>query len=187
MKNILLLLLFCGLFVSHAVAQSDIKMRAEYGSDNVDVMSILQFENIGLEKMTFSGIDLKNKDFQIAVKEFVNGKLTKTEVVFDSKEDEYFKIKSDKFTFRVLTKMTPENTVKLQFQFKGFSAQKEYKVAAGQKEFWLKTFLGRQLEISIPLYANTYILGLDPRQVERRRLVRVVRITFDNADGRFNG
>ena len=146
------------MLVSNTFAQSDITMRVNYGSENIDLQSILQFEDIDLNKMTFSGNDLKDKDFQISIKEFVSGKLKKTEVVFDSKEDAYFKIKSDKFTFRVLTKTTSENTVKFQFQFSGFSKQKEYKVAANQKEFASKDFLGGKPEVSIPLKTNTYIL-----------------------------
>ena len=139
-------------------------MRVNYGSENIDLQSILQFEDIDLNKMRFSGNDLKDKDFQISIKEFVGGKLTKTDLVFDSTEgayvkgDDYFRIKSDKFGFRVLTKVTSENSVKFDFQFNGFSKQKEYKVAAGQKEFALKSFLGSKPELSMPLNTNTYIL-----------------------------
>ncbi len=157
-KNLLLILLASALLAADAFAQSDIKMRASYGSENVDLQSVLYFEEIGLSKMTFSGSDLKGRDFQISVKKIVRGKPAKAEVVFDSKEDAYFKIKSDKFVFRVLTKTTSENTVKFDFQFDGFSKQKEYPVAAGQKGFALKTFPGSQPEQSIPLNANAYIL-----------------------------
>ena len=142
-------------------------MRVGYGADNIDLQSVLFFENIGLAKVSFSGIDLKNKDFQISIKEFVRGKLKKTDVVFDSKEDEYFKIKSDKFAFRVLTKVTSENTVKFDFQFNGFSKGKEYKLTAGQKEFALKSFLGSKPEISIPLHTNSYILTYMMPYVEK--------------------
>lgn len=158
MKNLLLMLLATALLVADAHAQSDIKMRASYGSENVDLQSVLYFEEIGLGKMTFSGSDLKGRDFQISIVKFVRGKPAKPEVVFDSKEDAYFKIKSDKFVFRVLTKTTAENTVKFDFQFDGFSKQKEYKIAARQKDFALKTFLGNKPEQSIPLNANAYIL-----------------------------
>jgi hypothetical protein len=159
MKNLLLLLPAAFiLLAATAFAQSNIKMSARYGSENVDLQSILQFENIGLNKLEFTGGDLKNRDFQISIKEFVKGRLTRSDVVFDSREDAYFKIKSERFVFRVLTKTTSENTVKFDFQFDGFSKAKEYKVAAGQKEFALKTFLGSRTELSIPLNTNTYIL-----------------------------
>jgi hypothetical protein len=138
---------------------SDIKMQIGYGSENAELMSVLYFEDIGLNKMIFSGNDLKGKDFQISVKEFVKGKLAKNEVVFDSKEDEYFRIKSDKFTFRIMTKTTLANTVMFQFQFNGFSKRREYKIAANQKEFTSKTFLGSsQDEKIIPLNTETYVI-----------------------------
>jgi hypothetical protein len=158
MKNLSLLLLISVSFALNVFGQSDIKMRAQYGTDNSDLMSVLYFENIGLSKMTFAGNDLKGKDYQISIKEFVNGKPVKTEIVFDSKEDAYFKIKDDKFGFRVLTKVTAENVAKFSFQFNGFMKEKEYKVGAGQKEFALKSFLGSQPELSIPFNTNAYIL-----------------------------
>lgn len=158
MTKFVLLLLTSFSLASRAPAQSDIKMRVEYGSDNPDLMSVLYFEDIGLGKVLFSGNDLKGKDFQISVKEFSGGKLARAEVVFDSTEDAYFKIKSDKFSFRVLAKVTSESTAKFQFQFDGFSKQKEYKVAAGKKEFALKSFLGGKPDLSVPLKADAYIL-----------------------------
>jgi hypothetical protein len=140
------------------VSTSDIKMRSEYGSDNPDLLSVLQFEDIGLSKMIFTGKDLMNKDFQISIKEFTNGKLTKQEVVFDSKEAEQFKIKSDKFMFKILTKTTAAHTAKFDFQFNGFSTGREYKIGENFKGFAQKDFLGSAKEISIPLNSSTYIL-----------------------------
>jgi hypothetical protein len=137
---------------------SDIKMRSEYGSDNPDLLSVLRFEDIGLSKMIFTGKDLINKDFQISIKEFTNGKLTKQEVVFDSKEAEQFKIKSDKFMFKILTKTTAAHTAKFDFQFNGFSTGREYKIGENFKGFAQKDFIGSQKDIAISLNANTYIL-----------------------------
>jgi hypothetical protein len=137
---------------------SDIKMRSEYGSDNPDLLSVLQFEDIGLSKMIFTGKDLTDKDFQITVKEFTNGKLAKQEVVFDSKEAEQFKIKSDKFMFKILTKTTAAHTAKFDFQFNGFSTGREYKIGENFKGFAQKDFIGSRKEIAIPLNADTYIL-----------------------------
>jgi hypothetical protein len=137
---------------------SDIRMRSEYGSQDVDLMSVLYFDEIGINKMMFTGNDLNGKDFQISIKEYVKGKLTKNDVVFDSKEDEYFKIKSNKFAFRILTRTTSEHMAKFQFQFNGFSKQKEYAIRPGQKEFASKTFLGAKTDTTISLNKNTYIL-----------------------------
>jgi hypothetical protein len=158
MKKTLLLLATVILLNTSGFAQSDIKMQTKYGSENIDLFSVLSFEKIGLSKLIFSGEDLKGKDFQISVKQYVKGKLTKTEVVFDSKEDEYFRIKSDKFVFRVLTKITAQDTAKFDFQFNGFSKAREYKVGKNNRGFAQKDFLGSSKEVSIPLNTSTYIL-----------------------------
>ena len=159
MKNITLTLAIILLLISGVLAAgSDIKMRSEYGSENPELMSLLRFEEIGVSKMIFTGKDLTGKDFQISIKEFTNGKLAKKEIVFDSKEDEYFKIKSDKFTFKVLTKVTANHTAKFDFQFSGFSTGKEYKIGENFKGFAQKDFLGNNKETAIPLNESTYIL-----------------------------
>lgn len=158
MKKTLLLLATVILLNAGGFAQSDIKMQNRYGSENIDLLSVLRFEEIGMSKLVFSGEDLKGRDFQISVKQYDKGKLTKTEVVFDSKEDEYFRIKSDKFVFRVLTKITAERTAKFDFQFDGFSKAREYKVGKNYRGFAQKDFLGSNKEVSIPLNASTYIL-----------------------------
>jgi len=158
MKKTLLLLAAIITLNAGGFAQSDIKMQNKYGSENIDLLSILRFEEIGMSKLVFSGEDLKGKDFQISVKQFDKGKLTKTEVVFDSKEDEYFRIKSDKFVVRILTKITPQQTAKFDFQFDGFRKGREYKVGKNNQGFAQKDFLGNRQEISIPLNTSTYVL-----------------------------
>ncbi|MEJ7623775.1 MAG: hypothetical protein WKF34_07260 [Pyrinomonadaceae bacterium] len=158
MKKTLLLLAAIITLNAGGFAQSDIKMQSKYGSENIDLLSVLRFEDIGLGKLIFSGEDLKGKDFQISVKQYVKGKLTKNEVVFDSKEDEYFRIKSDKFAFRVLTKITAQNTAKFDFQFNGFAKGREYKIGKNNQGFAQKDFLGGKTEVSIPLNTSIYIL-----------------------------
>ncbi len=138
---------------------SDIKLRTEYGSKNVDLASVLYFEDLALNKLIFSGEELVNRDFQINIKKLVKGKLVKSEIVFDSKtEGDYFKIRSNKFIFRVLSKITEKGTAKFQFQFNGFTVQKKYKVGKNETEFAQKDFLGANSEIAIPLNKKTYIL-----------------------------
>jgi hypothetical protein len=64
----MLLLLVSFLLASGAFAQSDIKLRRKYGAESADLQSLLFFEDIKLERLTFSGNDLKNKDYQISIK-----------------------------------------------------------------------------------------------------------------------
>lgn len=143
-----------------AFAQSDIKLRHKYGAESADLQSVLFFEDIKLERLAFSGSDLKNKDYQISIKKFVKGSLTQTDIVFDSKQDSYFKLSSDQLSFRVYARLIPENKVKFEFQFNGFRQGKEYKVAPDQKDFALKNFLGTKTEQEISLTGDNHILTL---------------------------
>lgn len=158
--SVAILLFLCSF---NAFAQSDIRMRTEFGSENQDLRSILSFEEISLDKLIFTGDDLKNKDFQITVKKIVNGDLEKQEVVFDSKESEYFKIKSNRFIFRLLAKVTLEPKVKFDFQFNGFAKSVQYNIEKTNGDFHrrlaLKDFLGEQPDIPISLNKSTYILA----------------------------
>lgn len=163
MKSLFYVLIVCFLLNCSIFSQSQkssvIKLQTNYGSENIDLMSVLYFENIGLSKLIFSGGELKDKDFQLFIKQFDSGKLKKEEIVFDSKkEGDYFKVKDERFIFRVLSKSTPQNTVKLDFQFNGFAVQKEYEVEKDRKGFALKDFLGSKPDVEIPLNKEAYIL-----------------------------
>lgn len=158
MNKIILLLVALISLGSTIYAQSDVKMRADYGTDNQDLISILYFEQMGFHKITFTGKDLIGKDFIITMKEYSKGKLAKQEVVFDSKEAEQFKIKTDKFMFRVVTRITSKNTAKFQFQFNGFNKTKEYSAIGKSDDYALKDFLGSKREIAFPISKSTYIL-----------------------------
>lgn len=156
----LLLLLFLSLnfFNFDVLAQSDIKMKMQYGVESEELMTLLYFEDIGFSRMSFSGSDLNGKDYQILITKIIDGKLEKPDVIFDSKEDNYFRIKSNNFGFRVLSKTTSDNVVKFQFQFSGFSKSKEYPVSVGNKNFALKGFLGQSSDLSIPVGKSANIL-----------------------------
>lgn len=145
--------------LSQTAGKSDIKMQVQYGSENPEVMGIMNFEEIKLFKMQFTGEDLKGKHFEIGVKEIVNGKITKSEVAYTSSEAEQFRIEENKLTFFFFAKQTLANTARFDFQFSYGRKPLEYKIAATDKEFTAKTFLGEQKEVSIPLNTATYILA----------------------------
>lgn len=158
MKKIMLILLALFGFALNLFAQSDIKLRHKYGAESADLQSYLYFEDVKLERLSFTGSDLKDKDYQIFIKKYVSGKLAQTDTVFDSKQDSYFKINDNHLDFRVFAKRNMNDTVKFDFQFNGFSQSKEYKVTKNQKEFALKNFLGSKPEQSILLNDSNYIL-----------------------------
>ncbi len=94
MKKTLLLLATVILLNAGGFAQSDIKMQNKYGSENIDLLSVLRFEEIGMSKLVFSGGDLKGRNFQISVKQFDKGKLTKTGLFSIPKKTNIFGLKA---------------------------------------------------------------------------------------------
>lgn len=160
MKKLLLLLAIIFLLMTNIFAtESDIKMQFNYKYDSPDILSILRFEGINFDKVTFVGEDLKEKHFIISIKEFTNGKFAKQIVALDSNElGDLGKIKSNTFSFRVLSKRTIDNLARFQFQFDRFSSEKEFKVGEKLNGFVMKNFLGAKTETPIPVNESTYIM-----------------------------
>ncbi|HRH42515.1 MAG TPA: hypothetical protein PKY82_12885 [Pyrinomonadaceae bacterium] len=160
MKKLLLLLAIVFLLMTNIFAtESDIKMQFNYKYDSPDILSILRFEGINFDKVTFVGEDLKEKHFIISIKEFTNGKFAKQIVALDSNElGDLGKIKSNTFSFRVLSKRTIDNLARFQFQFDRFSSEKEFKVGEKLNGFVMKNFLGAKTETAIPVNESTYIM-----------------------------
>lgn len=103
---------------------------------------------------------LRGKNYQVIINEFTQGKLVKTDTVFNSKEDAYFRIKADSLPLAVLTKMSDLNYFKIQFQFNGFSAERKYPVLPAEREkFTLKSFFGAKPRLPVNLKGSNYIMA----------------------------
>jgi hypothetical protein len=132
----------------------------EAGAKDRDLQTVLYFEGISYEKLLVNSPALVGKNYQIIINEFVKGSLTKTDVVFDSSEDEYFRLKANKLGFAVVSKVTEGNEFKILFQFNGFSAGRKYRVDSHQKDkFTLKSFFYKEAPISLNPNTKTYLLA----------------------------
>lgn len=158
MRNLFLLSILACLLTVSTFAQTNVKMQRKYGAESSELQGLLYFENIALERLMFSGSELKNRNYQIYIKRFVNGDLAENELVFDSKEADFFKIDGDQLAFRVFAKETLEHTIKFEFQFDRFRQSKEYQLTPDQKNFALKNFMAGRPEQSISLTAANHIL-----------------------------
>jgi len=140
--------------------QTSATIETGHGLNFTDLQHILYFEGISLEKFTIKSDSLNGKNYQVIVKEFMQGKLVKTDTVFNSKEDDYFRIKADSLSFAVLTKMSDLNYFKIQFQFNGFSSDRKYTVLPAERDkFALKSFFGSKSELPVNLKGSTYFLA----------------------------
>ncbi|MBR7798523.1 hypothetical protein [Undibacterium fentianense] len=159
MRKISLLIAGLVLPIALASAQSNIKLSTIEGVENEDLMNVLRFQGISYSKVKFSGTHLWGKDFKILIRDFSKGKLVKTYEIFDSKEDEFFKLKEQEFTFNVLVQRTAAGKAKFDFRFLGYGAVKEFDLSPDQKDFTLKSLQGGATEIEFPVGQNRSILS----------------------------
>lgn len=146
---ILLGLLFS--LANTAQAQSNIRFTSTEGVENEDLMNVLRFQDIHFAKVKLNGNHLWGKNFKIFIRDFQNGKLHASHEVFDSREDEFFKVKEEELSFSVLAQRTQNQSVKIDIRFLGFGISKEFSVGAGQKDFALKSFQGAQQSLAAPI------------------------------------
>ena len=97
-----------------------------------ELSDFFAFENIQYQKVKFVGKKLKDKTYQLSVKEIWDGKITKDSVIFNSRTlfdgmPERFKtVGNTSLTMRVISKLTEENKLKMEFHFPGFSIVRNF-------------------------------------------------------------
>lgn len=141
-------------------AQPAVTMKFSSGITNPDLQSILYFEGIHTEEVVFKGKILMGKNYQIAMKEFVNGVLVSIDTVFDSNEHVSFQINADSLKFKVLTKETGPEAFKMEFQFNGFRKGRTCKIKPEESGmFALKDFCGSEKELNVNPNNSIYLLS----------------------------
>ncbi|WP_395010158.1 hypothetical protein [Undibacterium sp.] len=144
--------------IAFASAQSNIRLSTVDGVENEDLMNVLRFQGVSYNKVKFSGTHLWGKDFKIFIHDYAKGKLVKTHEIFDSREEEFFKIKEQEFNFNVLAQRTSNGKAKFDFRFLGYGVVKEFNLGATHKDFILKSFQARSDEIAFPINQSQSIL-----------------------------
>lgn len=132
-KYIFLSILFLKLTLNTSFAQKTnqgLKMTSTYGTDNKELLELQRFEGIDFYRIKFSGNELKGKTYKITVKEIWGGKVKSEKTVIDTKDladAGLDKIADTTLQMKVMSKVTPNNKVKVSFIFDRFSNTKEYK------------------------------------------------------------
>lgn len=122
-------------------------------------MNVLRFQNIQFAKASLNGNHLWGKEFKIFIRDFQHGKLHASYEVFNSREDEFFKVKEEQLSFSVLAQRTPHQTVKIDIRFLGFGISKEFAVSADQKDFALKSFQSAPHSLALPIGKSVPFFG----------------------------
>lgn len=146
--------------ISNACAQSSIKLSTSEETNNEDLTYVMQLQDIQFSKIRLNGTDLIGKNFQIFLRDYSQGKLIKSHLIFDSKEEGLFTIKEKEFGFSVLTKKIAPTKMRIDFRFIGFSVTKILDIKKEHQDFVLKNFQNNLDGIEIPLHANISFLAL---------------------------
>lgn len=125
---------------------------------NEELRNLLNFMEFDYYRIAISGSGLKGKNYRIVSKEIWNGKVKKTDTVFNSKDNAVFKVASDTLSFSVFAGKTDEKNLKVRFSFERFGLVRNYKSTAS-KDYSLRDFGSHQvIEAGKPFYAFAYIL-----------------------------
>lgn len=157
LKNILMLFLLAS---NLSFTQNNIKITRHYGSKNDEIQNLIDFEKIYFEQLNFEGKDLKGKQYVINLQEFTDGKLVNTSLLFDGRETDYFKIKSNKESLHFLFK-TADGKLKTYIRGSRFGSKKSYfDLKSDSDDYTLKDFFGNKTELNIDLTHETPILAI---------------------------
>lgn len=157
----LLISTFTALFLSGTTfAQSPIFLSTSDGTPHEDLMHVMQIQGIHMTKVKINGDELAGKNYKINLKDFSNGKLVATHLIFDSNKDELFKFKEKEFGFNVLIKRMTPTTMRVDFRFSGFSVTKNLEVKNNHTDFLLKSFQKNLDGIAIDMNKPNHFLAL---------------------------
>ena len=142
--------------------------------ENRELFDFFHFEGIQYQKLSFTGKDLANKTYQLSVKEIWDGEITKDSIIFNSGTlfegmglPDYFKTVGDTIlTIRVISKLTEENKLKMEFNFPRFSSQKIFD-AIPSNDYSLRYAAGTEtVEFGKNFYVLVYMLPYEKDNIK---------------------
>lgn len=156
MKNIFVILV---LFLLSIISQGqDIVMTTEYAQSE-EVQDLLSFENIDYYKIKFSGESLVGKNYMLISKEIWNGSIAKTDTLVNSFENDRIDIISDdSLSFKVFSRLTSDNFLKMNFSFPRFSVDRKFKATDSEDYSLRDQGVNEKIFVGKKFYALAYIL-----------------------------
>ena len=134
--------------------------------ENQDLSDYFSFERIEYQKLIFTSKELKDKTFRLSVKEIWDGEVTKDSTVIDSKNVlgnrpgyDYLKIIGDTiFTMRVISKLTEDCKLKMQFSFPLFGTTQSFDAISSIDYSLRKAVETKTVEFGKKFYVLVYML-----------------------------
>ena len=159
-----ILIICCMLTSSFGYGQENsdkIVLKSERLSKNEAVRDVLLMEGIDGFKLNFSGKDLINRHYLLTVKELWNGSITMSDTIIDSSEyDDYFKVKEDTFSIKVMSKKLADNRLKVIFTFPKVQNTKYYQ-STNSDDYSLRNLSSQKnfpIALGKPFYLLAYIM-----------------------------
>ncbi|POS00576.1 hypothetical protein Q361_1565 [Flavobacterium croceum DSM 17960] len=170
MKNKYLIIISFLIFQTN-YSQKNVKMISEYGSTNDEINSLMLFQNISTEKLTFESNELIGKFYEVNLKEYKNGKLIKKTKIFDYSGDEYFKIDTSYTSFKFFNKIEDDKLTVFIQSPKMYGEKKTFKLEKGKSEdYLLKDFQGEKKFVNVSSNEEFPILTIiTPSQQEETK------------------
>lgn len=124
-----------------------------------DIYRLADWMGVDYQKATFTGKELKGKNYYVVYKEVWDGKITKTDTLIKSSKSLSYAppIDSEIFEIAVMGGKTDEKTLKAEFIFNRFSTMYEFK-SESTDDYSLRIMDRQPIEIGKPFYAFAYIL-----------------------------
>ncbi|RMG25799.1 MAG: hypothetical protein D6730_10225 [Bacteroidetes bacterium] len=156
-KSIVLLFLFWHIAM---FGQETVTTTVKYGVENKELQDVFRFQNIFVEKFEFGSPQIMGKYYRVFIKEFKNGKLTSSKVLFDGTETDLFKINLPTFSFKIFTQ-TSKNNLRVQLMHRNYgSAKQDFELTESSAEYVPKDFFGANIAVENPLNEEFPLLAI---------------------------
>lgn len=163
MKHLFLLavaLISISSLTAQQIEKKELKMTSDVMTTNSELNSLLDFQGVEYYTIKFEGKDLVDKSYHITVKEIWNGEVRSEDTVINSSEmgiEQFEKVNDTILKFKVLSKRTQENKLKLSFMFNRFRVTKEYDALDSDK-YSLRN-VAEESNLDIEYNKNFYLLA----------------------------
>lgn len=152
-------LFFMCFFTASAQMPKDNTLKMSVSFPDLDTYRLLGFQDIDYYKVKIEGNKLKGKQYYVVSKEFVKGKLTSTDTLFNTVSNRYVRpIEQDTLSFFIISQESKEKDIKIQFGFDGYSSIKKFKNKTTLDYKLMDVAHLFPIEIGKPFYAFAYIL-----------------------------
>ncbi len=160
MKTTFLLILSLLIFQIN-YGQKTAKMIIEYGSKNHEINSLMTFQNIEVEKISFESPEIIGKHYEVNLKEYKKGKLVNTKNLFDTGVVDYLKIDSTYTSFKFFSKIDEDKLMVFVESSRMHTAKRTFNLEKRKgSAYALKDFLGIEGFTNVPLNEEFPILAI---------------------------